>query len=208
MITLKSPPFELSLQIVNMIQGNAGISICLDNAHLAADDFKLKLDYEMGMRQTVDADVSRLRKMLDDTNVVRLHLESDIESFKEELITLRKYHKADMAELRAQIIQTSVQVDIDAPKGQDLTKVMEEMRAKYERIALKNQEELKAWHESQVGPCEVLTTLPLQVLSGPMQRHYLKYFEAGLTVCCVAFVSCAVVVEGVVTCGTVNTQNL
>lgn len=27
---------------------------------------------------------------------------------------------------------------------------MEEMRAKYERIALKNQEDLKAWHESQV----------------------------------------------------------
>lgn len=108
-----------------------------------------------------------------------------------------------MAELRAQITQTGVQVDIDAPKGHDLTKVMEEMRAKYERIALKNQEELKAWHESQVGPCEVLTTLQLQVISGPMQQHYLKYFEAGLTVCFVAFVSCAVVIVGVV-----FTQNL
>lgn len=46
------------------------------------------------MRQAVDADISRLRKMLDDTNVVRLHLESDIESLKEELITLRKHHQA------------------------------------------------------------------------------------------------------------------
>lgn len=27
---------------------------------------------------------------------------------------------------------------------------MEEMRDKYEKIALKNQEELKAWHECQV----------------------------------------------------------
>lgn len=44
-----------------------------------------------------------------------------------------------------------VHVDIDAPKGQDLAKIMEEMRENYERIALKNQQELKAWHDSQVG---------------------------------------------------------
>lgn len=43
-------------------------------------------------------------------------------------------------------------MDVDAPKGQDLAKIMEEMRAKYEKIALKNQEELKVWHESQVIP--------------------------------------------------------
>lgn len=55
-----------------------------------------------------------------------------------------------MAEFRAQITQAGVHVDVDAPKGQDLARVMEEMRAKYEKIALKNQEELKAWHESQV----------------------------------------------------------
>lgn len=41
-------------------------------------------------------------------------------------------------------------MDVDAPKGQDLAKIMEEMRAKYEKIALNNQEELKKWHDSQV----------------------------------------------------------
>lgn len=56
----------------------------------------------------------------------------------------------DVAELRAQITQVGVHVDVDAPKGQDLARIMEEMRAKYEKIALKNQEEVKAWHESQV----------------------------------------------------------
>lgn len=48
----------------------------------------------MSMRMTVEADVAGLRKLLDDTNVVRLHLESDIESLKEELITLRRNHMA------------------------------------------------------------------------------------------------------------------
>ena len=42
-------------------------------------------------------------------------------------------------------------MDVDGPKGQDLTRIIEEIRAQYEKIALKNQEELKAWHDSQVS---------------------------------------------------------
>ena len=53
-------------------------------------------------------------------------------------------------ELRNQIAQSGVHVDVDAPKGQDLAQLMAEIRAKYESMAKKNQEELKAWHESQV----------------------------------------------------------
>jgi len=53
-------------------------------------------------------------------------------------------------ELRNQVSLSGVEVDVDAPKGQDIAQIMEEMRAKYEKMALKNQEELKAWHESQV----------------------------------------------------------
>lgn len=51
------------------------------------------MEYELSMRQTVEADIARLRKLLDDTNVARLHLEGDIESLKAELITLKKNHE-------------------------------------------------------------------------------------------------------------------
>lgn len=50
------------------------------------------MEYEMSMSKTAEADVARLRKILDDTNIIRLHVESDIESLKEELITLKKNH--------------------------------------------------------------------------------------------------------------------
>ena len=42
----------------------------------------------------VEADVSGIRKMLDDTNLVCLHLESDVESRAEEHAKLMKDHKA------------------------------------------------------------------------------------------------------------------
>uniref|UniRef100_A0A665SX72 Keratin 18a, tandem duplicate 2 n=1 Tax=Echeneis naucrates TaxID=173247 RepID=A0A665SX72_ECHNA len=144
---------DLRAKILEMTKGNAHLAIALDNARLASDDFR----YEMSMRQTVEADVARLRKLLDDTNVIRLHLEGDIESLKEELISLRKNHKTDVAELRAQITQVGVHVDVDSPKGQDLARIMEEMRAKYEKIALKNQEEVKAWHD--ISSCEATNVM-------------------------------------------------
>lgn len=149
---------ELRVKIFEMNKGNAHLNISLDNARLASDDFRVKMEYEMSMRQMVEADVARLRKLLDEINVIRLHLETDIESLKEELIILRKNHKTEVAELRAQITQVGIQVDVDAPKGQDLAKIMEEMRAKYERIALKNREEAKAWHESQITEVQVQVT--------------------------------------------------
>ncbi|RVE70174.1 hypothetical protein OJAV_G00061920 [Oryzias javanicus] len=149
---------ELRAKIYDMFKGNAQLSISLDNARLAAEDFKVKMEYELSMRQTVEADVIRLRKILDETNVIRLHLEGDIESLKEELIVLKKNHEKDVTELRAQITQAGVFVDVDAPKGQDLAKIMEEMRAKYEKIALKNQQEVKAWHESQMTEVQVQVT--------------------------------------------------
>ncbi|XP_040008244.1 keratin, type I cytoskeletal 18-like [Xiphias gladius] len=149
---------ELRAKIFDMIKGNAHLAIGLDNARLASEDFRVKMEYEICMRQTVEADVARLRKLLDDTNVIRLHLESDIESLKEELISLKKTHETDVAEMRARITQVGVHVDVDAPKGQDLARLMEEMRAKYEKIALKNQEELKAWHESQITEVQVQVT--------------------------------------------------
>lgn len=54
-------------------------------------------------------------------------------------------------ELRHQITRSGVQVDVDAPKGQDLAQIMEDMRANYEKIGAKNAEDLKRWHENQVG---------------------------------------------------------
>lgn len=54
-------------------------------------------------------------------------------------------------ELRNQIAQSGVHVDVDAPKGQDLAQIMAEIRARYEKMAKKNQEDLKVWHESQVN---------------------------------------------------------
>uniref|UniRef100_A0A667X3F3 Keratin 18a, tandem duplicate 1 n=1 Tax=Myripristis murdjan TaxID=586833 RepID=A0A667X3F3_9TELE len=157
---------DLRRKVFDATVDNARLVLNIDNARLAADDFRVKYESELSIRQSVEADIVGLRKVIDDTNMGRMNLESEIEALKEELIHLKKNHDNEVMELRNQIAQSGVQVDVDAPKGQDLSQIMAEMRAKYEKMAQKNQEELKAWHESQITEVQTQVTQNTEALKG------------------------------------------
>ncbi|XP_076015356.1 keratin, type I cytoskeletal 18 [Genypterus blacodes] len=157
---------DLRRKVFDATTDNARLVLNIDNARLAADDFRVKYESELSIRQSVEADIVGLRKVIDDTNMSRMNLESEIESLKEELIHLKKNHEHDVMELRNQIAQSGVHVDVDAPKGHDLAQIMAEIRAKYEKMAQKNQEELKTWHESQIKEVHTQVTQNTEALKG------------------------------------------
>ncbi|KAI3357208.1 hypothetical protein L3Q82_015665 [Scortum barcoo] len=157
---------DLRKKVFDATIDNARLVLSIDNARLAADDFRVKYESELAIRQSVEADIVGLRKLIDDTNMNRMNLESEIEALKEELIHLKKNHENEVMELRNQIAQSGIHVDVDAPKGQDLAQIMTEIRAKYERMAQKNQEELKAWHESQIIEVQTQVTQSTEALKG------------------------------------------
>ncbi|XP_043963749.1 keratin, type I cytoskeletal 18 [Gambusia affinis] len=155
---------DLRKKIFDATTDNARLVLNIDNARLAADDFRVKYESELAIRQSVEADIVGLRKLIDDTNLSRMNLESEIETLKEELIHLKKNHENEVMELRNQIAQSGVHVDVDAPKGQDLAQIMAEIRARYEKMAKKNQEDLKVWHESQIVEVQTQVTQNTEAL--------------------------------------------
>ncbi|NXF41851.1 K1C18 protein, partial [Nyctibius bracteatus] len=78
--------------------------------------------------------------------VARLQLEGETEALREELIFMRKNHEEEVKGLQAQVSNSAVTVEVDAPKSQDLGKIMAEIRAQYDALAQKNLEDLeKQW---------------------------------------------------------------
>uniref|UniRef100_A0A3Q4G2P4 Keratin, type I cytoskeletal 13-like n=1 Tax=Neolamprologus brichardi TaxID=32507 RepID=A0A3Q4G2P4_NEOBR len=138
---------NLSICIASML--NAKTILDTDNAKLAADDFKVKYESELAMRLAVEADIAGLRKLMHDLNLLRLDLENQYETLKEDVIILKKNHEEDVALLRTQM-GGQVNVSVDASPSRDLNEAMAEIRQHYEGVIAKNSKELELWYQNKV----------------------------------------------------------
>uniref|UniRef100_F7GUQ6 IF rod domain-containing protein n=1 Tax=Macaca mulatta TaxID=9544 RepID=F7GUQ6_MACMU len=155
---------ELRAQIFANTVDNAHIVLQINNAHLAADDFRVKYETELAMHQSVESDIHGLCKVIDDTSVTQLQLETEMEAVKEELLFMKKNHEEEVKGLQAQIASSGLTVEVEAPKSQDLAKIMADIRPQYDELARKNREELdKHWSQQIEDSTAAVTTQSAEV---------------------------------------------
>uniref|UniRef100_A0A671QIF9 Kertain 95 n=1 Tax=Sinocyclocheilus anshuiensis TaxID=1608454 RepID=A0A671QIF9_9TELE len=120
---------------------NANILLQIDNSKLAADDFKIKYEHELVVRQSVESDIANLRRLLDQMTLAKANQEMQSETLQEDLACLKKNHQEDVAALLCQLTDTKVCVEVDAAPQQDLNKVLDDIRCHYETIIDKHRRE-------------------------------------------------------------------
>ncbi|KAE8574777.1 hypothetical protein XENTR_v10003576 [Xenopus tropicalis] len=139
----------LQNEILNSTMVNAEILLKIDNAKLAAEDFRLKFESERSLKIGVEKDIIGLRKLIDDLNLQRIDLEHQYESLQENLAYLRKNHEEEASVLRNQITG-HINVEVDAAPSVDLAKVLADMRAQCEAVVSKIKQDAKQQFETQI----------------------------------------------------------
>ncbi|XP_003414780.2 keratin, type I cuticular Ha5 [Loxodonta africana] len=139
---------ELQKKTLSTKAENARLVVQIDNAKLAADDFRTKYEIELSMRQLVEADINGLRRILDDLTLCKADLEAQVESLKEELLCLKKNHEEEANSLRCQL-GDRLNVEVDAAPPVDLNRVLDEMRCQYETLVENNRWDAEDWFITQ-----------------------------------------------------------
>ncbi|XP_053434941.1 keratin, type I cytoskeletal 18-like [Nycticebus coucang] len=136
---------DLRAQIFANSVDNTCMVLQTDNAQLA-------------MIQSVESDSHGLRKVTDDTNVTQMQLETEIKALKEELLFM-KNHEEEVKGLQAQTASSGLTLEADATKSQDLSKIIADLQAQYDKLARKNQEKLdKSWSQQIEESTSVVTS--------------------------------------------------
>uniref|UniRef100_A0A8C6K8V0 Keratin 98 n=1 Tax=Nothobranchius furzeri TaxID=105023 RepID=A0A8C6K8V0_NOTFU len=166
--------FATIKELQEQVGGNhTGSVLSIDNAKLAADDFKMKFENEVSLRQAVEGDIAGLKRVLDEMNLLRMDLESQYESLKEELIMLKKNHEEELLLLRTQV-GGQVNVSVDAASSVDLNQVMSEIREHYEALIAKSRKDLELWYQNKevkvTSDTLMMSTTEIKDLKTTLQR--------------------------------------
>ncbi|XP_048414631.1 keratin, type I cytoskeletal 18 isoform X2 [Stegostoma tigrinum] len=145
----------LNKQIQDLTMKNAVLILQIDNARLSAEDFKMKTESEAAVRQTVENDIDRLRRIRMEYDDNSITLKNEGEMLTEELLFLKKNHQEEVNALQAQIGNNKITVETDHVTQTDLSQRLEEIRRNYEEMVNQNKKDTELWFKSQV---ETITT--------------------------------------------------
>ncbi|XP_018412053.1 PREDICTED: keratin, type I cytoskeletal 42-like [Nanorana parkeri] len=144
------PNFNSFFRIIQELQGqisstsldNASITLQIDNARLAADDFRNKYEKARQLRCSVEADVNGLRILLEELNRDICNLQAQVGNLLEELQQMRRNHDEEVNALQAQL-GARVSVELDAAPSADMNRALSEIREQYENLMEQNLREVE-----------------------------------------------------------------
>ncbi|XP_074474112.1 keratin, type I cytoskeletal 18 isoform X2 [Sebastes fasciatus] len=164
---------------------NARLMLEIDNAKLAADDFRIKWETELVMCQSVERDCVALKKAKTDHEQIIASLRGDLDSLKEELYFLKKNHEEDLEQMKSRVARDEVNVEVDTASGPELGTVLSNLRSQYEGIVKNNKDQAEQWYLKKLDTVQNVVKESNEALRGAQgelveRQRFLQTLEVEL----------------------------
>ncbi|XP_006163241.1 keratin, type II cytoskeletal 5 [Tupaia chinensis] len=113
------------------------------------EDFKNKYEEEIHRRTAAENEFVVLKKDVDAAYMNKVELEAKVDALMDEINFLRAFYEAELAQLQAQISETSVVLSMDNNRSLDLDSIIAEVKAQYEDIANRSRAEAESWYQTK-----------------------------------------------------------
>ncbi|TWW63971.1 keratin, type I cytoskeletal 18-like isoform X1 [Takifugu flavidus] len=152
---IEKPLEGLKKQVKDVTMDNATLLLQIDNAKLAEEDLKNKLDDEIKARKVLEKEVVNLKKTYEDTKLNRQQTQKEIDLVKEELERLNQDHKDEVEGLCEKIRDSEVKVEIDSHNS-NLAIMLNNIRHQYDNLAKKNLKDTEDWYQNEFENIKVV----------------------------------------------------
>ncbi|MGH0150931.1 UNVERIFIED_CONTAM: hypothetical protein FKN15_042847 [Acipenser sinensis] len=144
--TLRQDWEDIYRQVSDSILDNARLMLQTENVQASAEDFKDRYENEQPFRRAMEDEINSLYKVIDDANLTKMDLESQLENMRKELDVLAKDHEEDVKMLYNQLAGSQLD-EPDAPIETSLDHILEYIRAHWEKAIERNRAETDAYLE-------------------------------------------------------------
>ncbi|XP_075050421.1 vimentin-like [Mixophyes fleayi] len=112
--------------------------------------WNVKADVELDIKAEAERILREFRQDVDDATVQKLELERRVEQLVDEIEFLKKLHDEEVADLRKQIEESKVNVELESSRP-DLAAALRALRVQIEQAAGKNIQDAEKWYKSKLG---------------------------------------------------------
>ncbi|XP_013915203.1 PREDICTED: keratin, type II cytoskeletal 5-like [Thamnophis sirtalis] len=121
----------------------------LRNVQDLVEDNRRKYEEEINNRTAAENDFVGIKKDVDASFIRKVELQANADRLADEINFLRTIFEAEMAQIRGQISDTNVVLQMDNNRDLDLNSIIAEVKAQYEDIANRSRVEAEAWYQSK-----------------------------------------------------------
>nr|XP_056723229.1 keratin, type II cytoskeletal 6A-like [Euleptes europaea] len=139
----------LRRQLESLISDKNHLDVELKNTQELVEDFKNKYEDEINKRTACENDFVVLKKDVDGSYMHKIDLGSKADSLTQHIQFLRALFDSELAQVQAQVKDTSVVLQMDNNRDLDLNSIIAEVKAQYEDIASRSRAEAEAWYQSK-----------------------------------------------------------